>query len=371
LSENSFKLKSASRYQFAFLFLKANKGIFLLIISLVLTFIFSLSPQLGDLVFRNLIFRILRFICDHTIGLLPFPFVYVLIPAIPFLLYIYIRKFPIKKSTFVFLPVNLIGWMYTLFMWMWGFNYCCSPVFTPTSDVRIEVEELHSFGRSICNQLNSEFSENQFAAADSLRLSQEDIGLIRSNVQVELSSLNHYSIGNPSFYEVELDGVMRKLGIAGIYMPFTAEAHGDGSYLRCTRVFIAAHELSHAYGVTSEAEADYVAYRSLKNAPTENREFHYYAELELLRSVRYQLHLLNDTLRIELDSSLNQKVLDDLHKIKTNALKYTEIFPGMQEAMNDKYLKLMGVQDGIKNYDKFVDLAWRDWKSEQGKINTP
>jgi len=56
---------------------------------------------------------------------------------------------------------------------------------------------------------------------------------------------------------------MRKVGVAGIYMPFTGESYCDGTFPEVVKVFIKAHEMSHGYGVADEGEADYFAYKAL------------------------------------------------------------------------------------------------------------
>lgn len=246
----------------------------------------------------------------------------------------------------------------TLFMWMWGFNYCCAPITGQSDLVRIDSSELFAFGLNITGQLNKHAS-----SVDTTHFPPNLNATVRQSVVRQLTKRSIRTWGSPGFHETGFNGALRRLGIAGVYFPFSGQAHCDASFLKCTKIFIMAHELSHAYGITEEAEADFIAYASLQEIESDSalkKTLSYFADLELLRSIRYQLRLIDDSLRIFIDSTLDKNVLDDLSAIRMNAMSYPEYFPGMQESVNDTYLKLMGVEDGIKNYDHFIDLAW-DW----------
>jgi len=50
----------------------------------------------------------------------------------------------------------------------------------------------------------------------------------------------------------------------------------------------------------------------------------------------------------------------DIKAIREDAHKYREYIPGLQSEFNDKYLKMLGIQEGVKSYDRFVELAWQN-----------
>jgi len=54
--------------------------------------------------------------------------------------------------------------------------------------------------------------------------------------------------------------------------------------------------------------------------------------------------------------------MNHLKLARKNSEMFREFIPGMQEAMNDRYLRMMGVEEGTKSYDLFVELAYRDWQ---------
>ncbi len=246
---------------------------------------------------------------------------------------------------------------------MWGFNYCCHDVLPSEKHGMMTKQQLFDFGKHVSEELNIQLRPNMIISEDDI-----NVDLIRESVKDHMQKYGIPALGNPKFNNIGFHAIMRRLGVAGIYIPFTGQAHGDNSFLPATSCFIMAHELSHAYGVTSEAEADYVAYASLKQMNSTDLsvlDFRYFADLELLRTIRYQLRQSDSNLFNSLDSLISFEVMEDIVAIRNNARSYPEFFPGMQESVNNQYLKMMGVKDGVKNYDRFVDLAFEFYQKEE------
>lgn len=352
-------------------FFRRNKGIATGLISLIVLLIFAVSPYLADHVYRNFIFQGFRIVWDYTIGLLPFPVLYLELIIIPFALYFYCKRFARKWISLLLVPLNLFGWIATFFLWMWGYNYCSSPVVKFDESREMTEEQLYEFGVEIAGS---------FSQPGDLQLGMDTLpddgyfNMIETAVHETIKSHGICTLGDPDCCDIAASGTMRRFGVAGIYLPFCGQPYCDDSYLFKTKAFIHAHELAHAYGVTSEGEADFIAYTALNNILPASGSFYddeafrrgytlsYAARLELLRTIRYQLYISNDLLKVKLDSLLPAEVQRDIKQIKNNALLYPEFFPGMQEAMNDRYLKAMGIEDGVKNYDRFVELVWQSRK---------
>jgi Protein of unknown function (DUF3810) len=369
-------------------FLLKNKGVFFGLISIAAFLLFELFPSLGDFIYRNFIFQIFRLIWDHSVSLLPFPLIYVVFLAVPFVLFFYVKKSERTKWSFILIPLNLLFWTLTLFLWMWGFNYACSRVAKQTQEAHMATSDLYEFGKIIASETND--AKGNLVIGDTviademlkyiansnnvpgysnlvISISPLDERLVESigrSVQAELKQRDVICLGHPRVFEIGHYGLMRKWGIAGIYFPFSGQAQVDGSFLHPIKMFVMAHELSHANGVSSEAEADYIAYMSLihlDDPDSMNDSLaRYSAQLELLRSIRYQLKMQNDSLRMRIDSLISPQVHMDIALIKADAMTYQEFFPGMQENMNDKYLKIMGDSSGVKSYDAFVEMIWAE-----------
>jgi len=316
--------------------------------------LFTVLPNLADLVYRQGIFQLFRISFDNTINLLPFPLLYLELILLPLILFYYAKKFKGKIARLLLFPLNAMGWFVGLFFWLWGFNYSCSPLYSNLNTEPLSEEELFIFGRDIIDSLSkdSPFMNNINFSFDNY------YNEIQQAVKVQIQDAGVLTCGNPTFHSIGVSGFMRRLGIAGIYIPYTGQAHGDQSFLSKTRAFICAHELSHAYGVTSEAEADFISYLALTENKKGNMELRYAGNLELLRTIRYQLGQMHESRRHDLDFYIPPSVMYDIQMIRRNGQLYPEFFPGMQENLNDTYLKALGIQDGVLNYDRFVDLAY-------------
>ncbi|MBL0317285.1 MAG: DUF3810 family protein [Flavobacteriales bacterium] len=330
-------------------FLKAHKGITALLITLFVVLVFFLFQGVADHIYRGFFFFGVRNALDYTIGLLPFPGIYLLAFLVPFIIWWYLLSFKTRREKLLFFPINLLGWIFSAFMWLWGFNYQCSSPFPEHDAISLKQEQLIEFGHRTTKNL-LEFPDDCF-----IEKKIED-SLIHDAVVRFLEQRNMASPGQPRYFEIGLNGFMRKNGVAGIYLPFSGQAHVDASFLSQARTFILAHELAHAYGVSAESDADFVAYMSL--VQSDNVDLKFAAQFELLRSIRSQLYFQDDSLRIQLDSLQRPVTLALFQRYRENSKMYPEYFPGLQEKMNDQYLKLMGVDDGILNYDHFIDMVW-------------
>lgn len=321
--------------------------------------IFSIFPAMADAVYREFIFQIFRVIWDYTIGLLPFPIIYLLLIALPFMLYFYGRKFERKKITLLLFPLNLFGWIIALFLWMWGYNYCTTPLVAKSSHQysAISLQDIYDFGVEIGSELKVHAASASISPNESTITSDQ----ITQAVEAFLQKKNRRTWGNAIAQTLHDGGFLRRMGISGIYIPFVGQGHSSRTHHASINLFVLAHETSHAYGISGEGEADFVGYKSLSEFEGNGKEeMQFAAKLELLRSIRGQLHISNDSMRIALDSTLDESIKVQLRWIKEDQLKYPEFFPGMQHAMNDNYLKMMGVADGVQNYDRFVEMVWND-----------
>lgn len=333
-------------------FLKKNKGIAAGIIAVVIGVLFALLPSLAEIIYHKGLFQIIRVVLDHSLVLLPFPLILLLVCALPFGLFFYFKKNYTSVKSLLLLPLNLIGWLVAVFFLMWGYNYTCPDKVALGKNPTMTIDDLHKFGQEVVLVTNISREESQGL---SFAFDDKDV---RSSMELYCAAKDIPTLGRVQCKEIYLGGFMRKVGIAGIYMPFTAESYCDGTFPDVVKVFIKAHEMSHGYGVTDEGEADYFAYQALLKH-SENKDFIYAANLELLRSIRSQLHRNNDSLRKDLDTKISSSVMNDIKAIRADALKYQEFIPGLQSEFNDKYLKMLGVHEGVKSYDRFVELVWQ------------
>lgn len=142
--------------------------------------------------------------------------------------------------------------------------------------------------------------------------------------------------------------------LTGIYSPFTVEANYNGAITEYNIPFTACHELAHLRGFMEEEEANFIAYLACLGSDDEEFRYSgsllawiysmnalYKADLEAWRTVRQQLDG-----NVEADLTANQEFWD----------QYEGPVAEVSNKVNDTYLKANGQEEGVKSYDRMVDL---------------
>jgi len=323
------------------------------VFTLVVLFLFKLFPGLADAIYRGIIFPFIRMAWDYTIGLLPFPIIYLVLIGAPLSLFYHIKK--ARKNGYSVLWMasgKLAGWAASFF-WLWGFNYWCSDL--QSDELRgLSDQQLYELGVSASRSAAQERSDIAHPFAER----KDAIDLVNWEVKEILQQKKWKTYGNPGYHTLNDNGFIRRIGISGIYFPYAGEGYSSNTFNPLSSYFIAAHELAHAYGVSHEGEADYVAWSALRNDSIP--EFRYSAHVYLLKSVRSLLRASNDSLWMKLVQQTDAKVNRDIALMRLEWELYPEFNPGLGEKVNDHYLQLMGNPQGVRTYDQFVELVWND-----------
>jgi hypothetical protein len=118
--------------------------------------------------------------------------------------------------------------------------------------------------------------------------------------------------------------------------------------------FVLAHEKAHQFGVTSEAEANFVAF--VICVKSEDQRLRYSGYQSLL------LYFLGDATHLkdyhEYLDKISKNVIEDLrYRRKYYQGLENRNLSDMQSAVNNVYLKANKIDKGIKNYDQVVSLV--------------
>ncbi len=148
--------------------------------------------------------------------------------------------------------------------------------------------------------------------------------------------------------------------LTGIYSPFTIEANYNGDMQPYNIPFTTCHELSHLRGFMQEEEANFIAFLACENA--ERTDFQYsgylmawiYSMNTLYRADRGLWQETREKLAVQADVDLeaNSRFWDS----------YEGAVSEVANQINDTYLKVNGQSDGVKSYDRMVDLLVSYWK---------
>ena len=142
--------------------------------------------------------------------------------------------------------------------------------------------------------------------------------------------------------------------LSGVYSPFTIEANYNGDMQDYNIPFTACHELSHLRGFMQEQEANFIAF--LACSGSEEDAFAYSGYL------MGWIHCMNVPYRADYDvweevrSQLPPEAEADLKLNSEFWARYDGRIAEVSNRINDTYLKANGQADGVKSYNRMVDL---------------
>ncbi len=253
---------------------------------------------------------------------------------------------------------NLAASIAAVFLLSWGYLYTGSTLVERmqlgTSDAQVEPSELYLEVMGMAERQRSEIA----GAVDSLTVigfdPPTDEQLVCAVARV-LTPLGYPNLKSVRVRRIKPDGTLRRLGIAGIYNPFTGEANVDDLYGAVSATFTTAHELAHAFGVTGEGDANFVAFLALRGMDDPMGRYAAYYTLW-----RHTAKTVNDSYGEEdlaaIASVIPEGLRIDRQATAARVRGHAPYFPEVSEAVNDSYLKIQGVEAGVADYDRFVSL---------------
>ncbi len=351
--------------------------IFLGLLTILISFLLGNQSLLIENVYSRGIFLLIRTIMDHTIGLIPVPFLYVLIALLLLFIFVKIKKgirseYTIlqKIGSAILTTVALIGGAIFLFQFLWGFNYSRLSLETQLNiqPKALSLEELKSeldLNTSILSKKRSVVANvDSFAFNDSY-LPKNMQKQIRKELAYVLKNLGYPSSSRPPLRLLRPKGFLLRISTAGFYLPFTGECNVDAG-LHATQIpFVMAHEYAHAYGITDEGSCNFLAYLSCSNSSDPFIQYSGYLNYwrYLASDYRYLKRKEYDVFR----SQLPIGIINDLDAINENFIKYPDIFPEIRNATYDAYLKTQGISEGLESYNRIVMLvkAWNEKEKQE------
>ena len=338
-------------------------GIILAFFAFCIKCLGSIFPEQLELIFSNNIYVVIRWVIDHSIGSISFNFVYFLFLIIAFVALLQIIKVIKGQIQLKILAINVLnfsGIIYTIFLFSWGLNYQRPNIKTKLQLGNVQENEsvylaeykwvLNKAIQKRKGIIGVDGAAIGFSLLDSAYTLQ-----IKTSVQNTLLAIGYKMIANPPVRKIGLNGAMRRLNIAGMYMPFTGEVLVDGSELPIKIIFTTAHELAHAYGIANEGEANFIAFLSCISS--NEALIQYAGYYNYWRYVNSKLLGFHPDLYETYNSLLPEGIRADRDAIFANSKLYPAIFPEASDFINDSYLKSQGVENGVDSYDDFTWLV--------------
>jgi Protein of unknown function (DUF3810) len=253
----------------------------------------------------------------------------------------------------------LAGVAYGLFLLLWGFNYARPPLSSLLGlpVVPAPASELAELATDLVDRSNRERAGLPEDAAGVLRVP----GGFPSVAERVASGFASASVNLPLLAgmparpkPVFLSGLLSRVGITGIYFPFTGEANVNTTVPDVELPFSAAHEVAHQRGFAREDEANYVGYLACRLHP--EGDFRYSGLVSASHYVMAALHAVDPAAAARVQAGRSPAVLRDEAAIRV----WIELYRGraneVGRRVNDAYLKTQGQAEGVRSYGRMVDL---------------
>ena len=142
--------------------------------------------------------------------------------------------------------------------------------------------------------------------------------------------------------------------LSGIYSPFTVEANYNRDMTDYYIPFTMCHELSHLRGFMQEQEANFIAFLACRKS--EESEFRYSGNLVGWTYCMNVLYKVDYNKWEAIREKLSGEAEADLAANREFWASYDGAVAEVSNKVNDTYLKVNGQSDGVKSYDRMVDL---------------
>jgi len=147
---------------------------------------------------------------------------------------------------------------------------------------------------------------------------------------------------------------MSRLRIAGVFSPFTLEAHVNVHMLDYHIPSTMLHELAHIRGIMREDEANFIAW--LVGKDSGNYCFMYSSAMMALSYAANALFRANREEHSRIMAELHYYVRLDRHANWEYWQQFTGPLAEISQNVNDAYLRANRQEDGVQSYGRVVDL---------------
>jgi len=327
-------------------------------------------PEKTEAIYSRSFFPGIRNVIDLSLSLLPFATVYVFIASLIFFIGFYFYRlnqtqgWKYKIGYSIRSLFNYLGAIVFFFLILWGYNYQRIPIFQQVGLKPIPLNEEQliketELTRNILSQLRYNIEEDTIAIEKTIEYHDLE-RLVRANMRENLYLLGLNFTGNPRTKQFYPAGFMRKMGILGIYFPFTGESYIDPTLHHLEKPFTIAHEMAHSYGVTDEGEANFIAWVICSNS--DDPLLQYSGQLRLLKYQMNDMYRMSKDLFKDFYKTLPPGIRNDLISIQKENEKIKPLNLEISRKSNDLFLKTQGVKAGINSYQQLPMLAfaWRN-----------
>lgn len=342
--------------------------LFLVFVTVILQVSFRSRPDWAEVAYGRCIYPVVRGVLD--VIKFPVPGIYLILGGLSiwlcWLIVASMKKAGISKKVLYFgkrLGATVCV-VFCWFYWIWGFNYA-RPNLTERMDYEIDepdstwlVQEIHSAidRANTLRALPSLQYVGTLSESDVIN-KHVDVGEINRALEESLPEFDYELKVEPTLHFLKPDGVLLRISTAGIYWLFSGEPNVDSGVHYLKKPVTVAHELTHAHGVTSEGDCNFIAYVACVRS--DDPLIQYSGHLSYLGYLmRAALRRFGRDELTQFYEVMTSEVKQDRQAIHDHHAGYKDILPAVRDAVYDSFLKTQGVRGGIKSYGEFVMLKY-------------
>jgi len=325
------------------------------------------APGFAEDMYGRGVFPLIRLIQDYSLGLLPFPAVYLLL----FLLVWWLRRRWLRRQRDIASPLQRLGGavisalavvfaIIGLFLVLWGFNYARIPL---RHQLELPLDPMD--GPALVAELERTALElNRLVRRAPVTPGGELENRVRSALAGTLDAMDWPTVGRPRIRFFHPGSLIMAFGVSGIYNFFSGEATLPAGLPRTSRAFTAAHEAAHAWGITDEGEANLAAFLACSRSG--DAELAYSAHLALWGYLARPLSRIDSSGLERVATLLSPRVRNDMAIARAHWRRYRGGLMRAAAKVNDAYLRSQGIAAGVVSYESFPALlrAWRRRETE-------
>ncbi len=248
---------------------------------------------------------------------------------------------------------ELLAWIYIWFYLGWGLNYFRYNIYTRTQTPPAAYDEsafMH-FLTTYTDSLNHSYSPEPELNHDVMG---KEIKEFYRTLPAHYGLAKPRDFQNPKFFT--FTSLYSGVGVLGSMGPFFAEAQLNADLLPVQLPFTYAHEFSHLLGISSEAEANFWAYRACTASSLP--ELRYSGYFGLLPYVLVNARsLLPEEKYREWVKTLRPEVVAEYeeNRIYWNE-RYSPLIGNVQDYIYNLFLKGNQIPSGKKNYAEVISI---------------
>lgn len=267
--------------------------------------------------------------------------------------------------------LRFVAWVSAAVLWSFlitfGFNYERPPLFELLGYEKRPAEafELEEMGAEIVRGVNSNYLEAHSEGRD-LPSPDELKAILKESFETttDLALLPRGEFARPK--PVYASGLLTRLGISGIYFPYTGEPNYNADAPDFQQPFSMAHEMAHQRGVARESEANFVAYLVCVNS---RDPFVRYSGYRGGLGVLAELYKVEPEKARELARQLGPGFREDSRRAALFWVRAAGAAGALGQRFNDLYLRANRVKSGVNDYQGSTALIIGHYLQKASRAN--